>query len=259
MRRAGLVTGQILQEVCRAAVAGVTTRELDELAREGIKKAGAKSSFLGYGGPGYPPYPAVICASVNDRVVHGIPDDRPLAEGDLLSIDFGVEVDGWHGDSARTVEIGLVAPERAALNEATRTALWDGIAALRVGGHVGDVGAAVQASLGRRFGIVREYTGHGIGTAMHMDPSVPNYGHRGRGARLSAGMCLAVEPIITAGRPAVAELDDEWTVVTRDGSVAAHWEHSVAIMDGGLCVLTAFDGGQAELADRGVRVVPLGE
>ena len=264
MRRAGLVTGQILETVCRAAVPGVSTLELDALAREGIAAAGAKSSFLGYGGSGGVPFPAVICASVNDQVVHGIPDDVPLAEGDLLSIDFGVELDGWHGDSARTVEIGVCSAERSALNEATRVAMWDGIAAMRAGGRVGDIGAAVQASLGRaaggrRYGIVREYTGHGIGTAMHMEPSVPNLGRRGQGERLGVGMCLAVEPMATTGRPAVAELDDDWTVVTRDGSAAAHWEHSVAIMDGGLWVLTALDGGAAELGARGVRVVALGE
>ncbi len=258
MRLAGLVTSRILDEMCAAAVAGVTTRQLDEIARAGIASAGATSSFLHYGADfGLPPYPAVSCISVNDRVVHGIPDDYVLADGDLVSIDFGVELGGWHGDSARTVEIGQVTPRKHDLNEATRRAMWDGIAVIADGCHVGDIGAAVEASLGGRWGIVRDYTGHGIGTQMHMEPTVANYGRVGHGPKLTVGMCVAVEPIIVAGRPEVVELDDEWTVVTRDGAPAAHWEHTVAIAPGGLWVLTAEDGGRAELAARGVSIAPL--
>ena len=273
MRTSGLITGRILDAMCAAAVAGVTTGELDELARGLIGEAGATSSFLGYGaGFGLPPYPGVSCISVNNEVVHGIPGPRVLADGDLVSIDFGVSYQGWHGDSARSVVVGAgsggrgVAPsgrmDRVDLCEATRVAMWDGIAAIRDSGHVGDIGAAVEASLARRgggHGIVREYTGHGIGTAMHMEPDVPNYGRQGRGPVLREGMCVAVEPMITGGRADVATLDDEWTVVTRDGSDAAHWEHTVAITPGGLWVLTAEDGGQAELAARGVAVAPVGE
>jgi len=259
MRVAGLATCRILDEVCAAAVAGVTTRQLDEIARAGIAKAGAISSFLGYGsGMGLPPYPGVTCISVNDRVVHGIPDDRVLVDGDLVSIDFGVSIEGWHGDSARTVEIGAVPEIKHALNEATRRALWDAIAVVAGGCHVGDIGYAVEKSLGRRWRVVKSYTGHGIGTAMHMEPDVPNYGRPGRGPKLLPGMCVAIEPIVTAGRGDVTNLEDEWTVVTRDRQPAAHWEHTVAIMPAGVWVLTAADGGAAELGARGVAVEPVG-
>jgi len=260
MRESGLITCHILDSLCDAATAGTTTRQLDDLARRLIGEAGATSSFLGYGASdGWPPYPGVVCISVNDRVVHGIPDDRVLAAGDLVSIDFGVEYHGWHGDSARTVIVGEGTPGRVALCEATRLALWDGIAAIHDGCRVGDIGAAVAASVGGRYGIVRDYTGHGIGTQMHMEPDVPNVGRKGHGPVLRGGMCVAVEPIVTAGSPQVASLDDEWTVVTRDGKDAAHWEHTVAITPGGLWVLTAADGGQAELAARGVAVAPVGD
>ena len=263
MRAAGLVVARILTRLQAEARPGVTTGELDELARADLASAGARSSFLGYdGGYGLPPYPGVTCISVNEEVVHGIPGRRVLADGDLVSIDFGASLGGWHGDSAVTIQVGTVSPARARLNEVTREAMWAGIAAVRDHGRVGDVGHAVQASVKNqpgRFGIVSDFTGHGIGTAMHMEPDVPNVGHRGRGVPLTAGMAIAIEPMVTLGKPSVEVLDDEWTIVTRDGSDAAHWEHTVALTDHGLWVLTAQDGGEAELTARGAPFGPLGD
>jgi methionyl aminopeptidase len=263
MRVAGLVVANILGALRDAAHPGVTTAELDELARERIKAAGAVSSFLGYGsGFGLPAFPAVTCISVNDEIVHGIPGDRELASGDLVSVDFGVSVNGWHGDSAITFGIGELSPDRAALNEVTRKAMWDGLAAAKVGGRIGDISHAVESSIRRQhggYGVVAEYTGHGIGRAMHEPPDVPNLGRPGRGELISKGMCLAIEPMVTLGSAATANLDDEWTVVSRDGSAAAHWEHTVAILPGGLWVLTAEDGGEAELTARGVKFAPLAD
>lgn len=261
MRVAGRLVAQILAAVRDAAVPGVSPIELDRLAAAMIADGGAVSSFLGYGGGyGLPPYPAVTCISVNNEIVHGIPAERPLADGDLVSVDFGLSIDGWHGDSAITFGVGQLADERAALSEATREAMWAGIAAARIGGRVGDMSAAVERSIRSsrtKYGIVAEYTGHGIGSAMHQPPDVPNLGRVGRGEQLVKGMCLAVEPMITLGSPNTAVLEDEWTVVTRDGSVAAHWEHTFALTSRGLWVLTAADGGEAELTARGAKFGPL--
>ena len=255
MRRAGLVVAEALDAMRAAAVPGASTADLDGVARDVLARHGATSNFLDYHG-----YPATICASVNDRVVHGIPDGAEvLAAGDLVSVDFGAVVDGWHGDSAVTVEVGEVAPDLHALSEACRASMWDGIAAIRIGGRVTDISHAVETSVrsapgGERYGIVENYGGHGIGTAMHMEPHVLNYGRPGHGATLRPGMALAIEPMVTLGDPATRELDDGWTVVTADGSAAAHWEHTVAILSDGLWVLTAPDGGRAELAARGAAV-----
>ncbi len=263
MRAAGLVVGRTLQAVREAARPGVTTAELDQLAREHIAAAGAVSSFLGYGADfGLPPFPAVTCMSVNSEIVHGFPGDRVLADGDLLSVDFGVSLDGWHGDSATTIVVGNGSAEAEALSEATRQALWAGIAAARIGGRVGDIGHAVETSIRshpHRYGIVAEYTGHGIGAEMHQSPDVPNLGRRGRGELLVKGTCIAIEPMVTAGSATSATLADEWTVVTRDGSLAAHWEHTIALTGTGVWVLTAEDGGEAELTARGVKFGPLGD
>jgi len=263
MRVAGLIVGRTLAAVRDAARAGMTTTDLDQVAREQIAAAGATSSFLGYGGGfGMPPFPAVTCISVNEEIVHGIPGERVLADGDLVSVDFGVSKDGWHGDSAITFGIGELSPKTAALSEATRQALWAGIAAARIGGRTGDVGHAVESSVRAAragYGIVAEYTGHGIGSEMHQPPDVPNLGRAGRGELLVKGMCIAIEPMITAGSAVTATLDDEWTVVTRDGSPAAHWEHTVALTPAGAWVLTAEDGGEAELTARGVKFGPLGD
>lgn len=263
MRISGLVVARILAAVRESARPGITTAELDQLARERIEAAGAVSSFLGYGRSfGLPPFPAVTCISINDEIVHGIPGDRALIDGDLVSVDFGVSVNGWHGDSAITFGVGELSAARAALSETTRVAMWDGIAAAKVGGRIGDISHAVEDSIRNRhagYGVVAEYTGHGIGRAMHEAPDVPNVGRPGRGELISKGVCLAIEPMVTLGSAATANLDDEWTVVSRDGSAAAHWEHTVAILPGGLWVLTAEDGGEAELTARGVKFAPLGD
>ena len=250
MRAAGLVVARGLAQMSAAAKAGVSTADLDEIGRSVLRDAGATSSFLNYHG-----YPAVICASVNDRVVHGIPSPADvLRDGDLISIDFGAIVEGWHGDAAVTVAIGEVTPAAAALSSACEAALWDGLAAAQVGARLSDISHAVETSTRSAgdFGIVTGYGGHGIGTSMHMDPHVLNYGRPGRGPRLVAGMALAIEPMLTAGDADTRELDDGWTIVTEEGSLAAHWEHTVAMLDDGPWVLTADDGGRAQLAARGV-------
>lgn len=263
MRSAGLVVGRVLDQLRDAARPGVSTAELDQLARDELARAGASSPFLGYdGGIGLPPYPGVTCISVNDEVVHGIPGPRVLADGDLVSIDFGAGVAGWHGDAAVTLEVGQCGPAAHALSEATRSALWAGIGAVRDGGWIGDIGHAIETRLQaepRRYGVVTDFTGHGIGTAMHMAPDVPNTGRPGRGAELAPGVTLAIEPMVTLGSSRLAELDDEWTIVTRDGSLAAHWEHTVALTEHGLWVLTALDGGEAELGGRDLPFGPLGD
>jgi methionyl aminopeptidase len=190
--------------------------------------------------------------------VHGIPGPRVLREGDLISIDCGAIVDGWHGDAAITVPVGEVPASALALSELTERALWAGLSRALAGGRLSDIGAACEAEIGGRYGIVVDYVGHGIGSSMHMEPSVPHVGPPGRGPVLRPGMALAVEPMITAGSPEVEVLDDDWTVVTLDGSLAAHWEHSVAITPDGPYVLTAEDGGAARLAELGVRIGSLG-
>jgi methionyl aminopeptidase len=252
MREAGLVVARALAEMRDAAVPGTSTLDLDAIARKVLADAGASSSFLDYHG-----YPAVICASVNDRIVHGIPSEREvLADGDLISIDFGAIVEGWHGDSAITVEVGAVEPAAHALSEATRRSMWDGLAKARSGARLSDISNAVEVSVRRsgKYGIVTGYGGHGIGSQMHMDPHVLNHGRAGRGPTLEPGMALAIEPMLTLGRRDTQELQDGWTVVTADGSLAAHWEHTVAILADGPWVLTAEDGGRAELAARGVQL-----
>jgi methionyl aminopeptidase len=247
MREAGLVVARTLALVAAAVRPGVSTAELDALAEREIRAAGATPSFLGYHG-----YPATICTSVNDEIVHGIPSPaRRLNEGDLISIDCGAIVRGWHGDAAVTVGVGPISAGHAALLRACETALWRGLAQARAGGRLGDISHAVETGIAQAgpYGVVQEYTGHGIGTAMHMDPPVPNYGRPGRGLRLRAGMALAIEPMVTIGSPETVLLDDGWTVTTADGSWAAHFEHTVAITADGPWVLTAADGGRARLRD----------
>ena len=260
MRQAGLVVARALATVRASVRPGMTTGDLDELAAAVIADAGATPSFLGYEG-----YPASLCVSVNDEVVHGIPGRRELRAGDVVSVDCGAIVDGWHGDSAMSLVLGDADPADAALVEATRRAMWDGIAALATGERLGDVGVAIEDSVrasgerdGVAYGIVEEYVGHGIGSAMHQPPDVLNYRARERGPRLRPGMCLAIEPMVTRGERFTQVCEDDWTVVTDDGSRAAHWEHSVAVLEEGIWVLTAEDGGAEELAARGVRVAPLG-
>jgi methionyl aminopeptidase len=215
---------------------GITTADLDAIAAKEIRGAGAQPSFLGYYG-----YPATICTSVNEEIVHGIPsENKRLDPGDIVSIDCGAILDGWHGDAAISVGVGDIDPADQALLEACEKALWAGIAQARADNRLGDISHAVERSVqgSGEYGLIREYTGHGIGTAMHMDPAVPNYGPAGHGPRLRAGMALAIEPMITRGGARTAELADGWTVVTVDGSRAAHFEHTVAITQDGPWVLT---------------------
>jgi methionyl aminopeptidase len=234
MRRAGRVVAEMHDAIRAALVPGATLLELDAVGREVLARRGARSNFLGYHG-----YPAVICTSVNDVVVHGIPDQRALAEGDIVSIDCGAIVDGYHGDAAFTAGVGHIDETAQRLIDVTRAALDAGIAELVPGGRLGDLGAAVQGTVERAgFSVVREYVGHGIGTAMHEPPDVPNYGKRGKGKRVASGDVYAVEPMVCAGRNTTAVLDDGWTVVTVDGSWAAHWEHTVAVTDDGPEILT---------------------
>lgn len=242
MRAAGRVVAATLQAVAETAAPGVTTRELDALAAETIASHGAVSNFLGYGAEYGPPFPGVICTSVNDETIHGIPGDRALRDGDLLSIDCGAMIDGWHADAATTVAIGDVPESHRELMRVTEGALAAGIAAIRIGRRVRDVTLAISSyvqSHGGQYGIVGEYTGHGIGSALHQDPDVPNIGGPRRTPRLVPGLVLAIEPMIVLGPPRVHELADQWTVSTIDGSVAAHFEHTVAITEDGVEILTA--------------------
>ena len=245
MRAAGLVVARTLERVVAAVRPGVTTGELDRIAEESIRGEGAVPSFLGYHG-----FPGSICASAGAQVVHGVPGDRVLEDGELLSVDCGAILAGWHGDAAVTVAVGECAPELLALSAVTEQALWAGIAAVRPGGRLSDVGHAVETVVRPHgYGLLEDYTGHGIGTAMHEPPYVPNLAPDGpgRGMVLVPGIVLAVEPMAALGAPDVAELDDGWTVVTTDGAQAAHWEHTVAVTPDGPWVLTALDGGAGRL------------
>ncbi|WP_151526019.1 type I methionyl aminopeptidase [Serinicoccus kebangsaanensis] len=271
MRRAGLVVARTLSLARERAVAGVTTGELDAEAEEAIRGSGAVPSFLGYHG-----FTGSLCISVNDEVVHGIPGGRVLEDGDLVSIDCGAIVEGWHGDAALSLVVGgrqQGSPADLALMDDTEASLWAGIAALRPGGRLFAVGDAVESSvdaaLERRvkdavpgveaYGILEDYTGHGIGREMHMDPHVPNYGVSAAGPTVPSGATLAIEPMVTLGSIETRTLDDDWTVVTSDGSRAAHWEHTVAVTDDGLWVLTAADGGAAGLERVGAAFAPLSD
>lgn len=251
MRVAGLLVGETL-EVLRSSVrAGITTAELDAIAEDNIRSGGGIPSFKGYS---QPPFPASICASVNEAVVHGIPGERVLVEGDIISIDCGAIVDGWHGDAAITVAVGEVSAEAADLMRVTEESMWRGFAAARLGGKVGDISHAVESYVRSEgdFGILEDFTGHGIGTEMHQPPNVPNFGRAGRGPKLVRGLALAVEPMVTLGSKHTDELDDGWTMVTVDGSLAAHYEHTFTLTPNGAWILTALDGGEARLAELGV-------
>ena len=232
MRKAGAITAEALHAGGAAVKPGVTTRQVDRVIHDYIVRCGAKPSFLGYGG-----VPA--CISVNDEVIHGIPGDRVICEGDIVSIDVGAKIGGYHGDSAYTFACGAISAEAQALLDGTREALANGIAQAVVGNRIGDISAAVQNTvepLG--YSVVREYVGHGVGKDLHEAPEVPNYGMAGHGVRLTAGMVIAIEPMINAGAWAVRVLDNDWTVVTRDHSLSAHFEHTVAITPDGPVILT---------------------
>jgi methionyl aminopeptidase len=249
MRRAGLVVAETLELLRSSVRAGVTTKELDQIAEEQIRANGAVPSFLGYHG-----FPASICTSVNQQIVHGIPGDLTLQDGDVISIDCGAIVEGWHGDAAITVAVGAIPPSEAAMLSVCEEALWRGLAAARLGGRLSDISHAVESYIRSQgpYGVVEDYVGHGIGSAMHQAPNVPNYGRPGRGPRLVLGMALAVEPMVTMGTKQTSVLDDEWTVVTADGSRSAHFEHSFTLTGSGTWILTALDGGKAKLAELGV-------
>jgi len=251
MREAGLVTQRALARIQEAVAPGVSTGELDRIAEESIRSEGAVPSFKGYHG-----FTGTICASINDEVVHGIPSARrTLREGDVISLDCGAIVQGWHGDSAITLGVGEIRPEHQDLIDITEQSLWAGLAAAIAGGRLTDISAAVEQSItaeSHPYGIVDHYGGHGIGTEMHQDPHVLNHGRPGRGPKLVSGLALAIEPMVTVGDPTTVELDDGWTVVTKDGSRAAHFEHTVAITPEGPWVLTAEDGGLAGLAPFGI-------
>ena len=235
MRVANELVADILDELRHLVKPGVTTVELDRFAESRALEAGARPAFKGYRG-----FPATLCTSVNDEVVHGIPSPkRVLGEGDIVSIDMGVHLDGFYGDAAVTIPVGRVSDGAARLLDVTEAALWQGIAYAKVGGRVSDIGHAVQAHVeAAGFSVVREFVGHGVGAALHEEPQVPNYGPPGKGPRLSEGVVLAIEPMVNAGRPAVRVLSDGWTAVTRDGSLSAHFEHTVAVTAEGPMVLT---------------------
>ena len=235
MREAGAIVAAMLAATRDAVKPGVTTAELDRIAADVLARAGAKSSFLGYYG-----YPATICTSVNEQIVHGIPSKRKLKEGDIVGIDAGAIVDGWHADAAITVPVGRISAEARKLIEVTREALVRGIAAATVGNRLGDIGAAVQGyAESQGFSVVRNYVGHGIGRAMHEEPQVPNYGTSDLGRVIKEGLCIAIEPMVNVGGIGTRVLDDNWTVVTEDGSLSAHFEHTLACLADGPAVLTA--------------------
>jgi methionyl aminopeptidase len=238
MREAGRLVGEVLTELAAAVAPGVSTADLDELAEKRIRQAGATPAFKGYHG-----YPATICASINDEVIHGIPSGRRvLNEGDIISIDVGASLDGYFGDSAVTLPVGQVSESAAALLRVTEEALYKAIEAAKPGKRVSDIGHAVQKHVeAYGYSVVREFVGHGIGQRMHEEPQIPNYGEPGHGPRLAEGMVLAIEPMVNAGTPAVKVLADGWTAVTRDQSLSAHFEHTVAVTAGEPWILTARD------------------
>jgi len=242
LARVNQLVARVLSELKAMVRPGVTTATLDELAELRLREAGAESAFKGYHG-----FPATICASVNEQVVHGIPSARALATGDIVSIDLGAKLDGFYGDAAVTVAVGTIDEQAERLLAVTEAALYQGIAAVRSGARVSDIGAAVQAHVeAEGFSVVREFVGHGIGTKLHEEPQIPNYGTPGRGPRLAEGMVLAIEPMVNFGKPAVKVLGDGWTAVTRDGSLSAHFEHTVVVVNGGCRILTKAEGGAAK-------------
>jgi methionyl aminopeptidase len=234
MRAANALVAEVLAELATMVAPGMTTRDLDQAAEKLVRDGGAEPAFKGYRG-----YPSTLCASVNDQVVHGIPSNRALHEGDIISLDMGVKLNGFFGDSAVTVPVGRVSEEASTLLRVTQESLEKGIAQVKLGGRVSDIGHAIQLHVeAHGFSVVREFVGHGIGAALHEEPQIANYGEPGRGPRLAEGMTLAIEPMVNIGRPAVKVLGDGWTAVTKDGSLSAHFEHTVAVTKTGPLVLT---------------------
>jgi methionyl aminopeptidase len=240
MRASGRVVALTIERLLVAVEPGITTRELDLIARRELKALGATPSFLGYVPvPGMTPFPATICVSINEEIVHGIPGERVIQDGDVVSLDVGAVVDGFHGDSAVTKIAGAATEEKTALIETTRRALELGIEAAKPGGRIGDISAAIEGHVrGRGYGLVIEYTGHGIGRRLHEPPQVPNYGQPGKGQLLRSGMTLAIEPMVNIGGWQTMPLEDGWTVATADGSLSAHFEHTIAVTESGAAVLT---------------------
>ena len=255
MRKAGLLVGETLQLLRETIKPGMTTSALDAVAAANIKRGGGTSNFLGYHG-----YPATICVSVNDEIVHGIPGDRVILEGDVVSIDCGAIIDGWHGDAAFSVIVDPIDDERQTMLDVCEESMWVGIAAGKLGARLSDIGHAIEKYTNEqgKYGILREYGGHGIGTAMHMEPHIFNYGKPGHGPTIEAGMVFAIEPMITRGSAKTKVLSDEWTVVSVDQSRGAHFEHTYVICpDGKPFVLTSPDGGKSELSRFGVEISDL--
>lgn len=237
MREAGRITGEALALAGESIKPGMTTKQLDTIIRHHIEKCGAKPSFLGYGG-----FPGSACISINNEVIHGIPSARVIEEGDIVKVDVGAFYKGFHGDSANTFAVGKVSDEATRLIEVTKESFWRGIAEAKHGNRVGDIGFAVQSYVEENgFSVVKRYVGHGVGAELHESPDVPNFGTKGRGVRLCAGMTIAVEPMVNIGTPDVIEKSDKWTVVTADGTLSAHYEHTIAITDDGVIVLTKID------------------
>lgn len=234
MRAANALVAQVLGELAAMVAPGVSTLDLDAAAEKSVRAAGAEPAFKGYRG-----YPATLCASVNEQVVHGIPNKRPLAAGDIVSLDMGVKLNGFYGDSAVTVPVGPVSDDVKRLLRVTEEALEQGIAQVRIGGRISDIGHAIQRHVeASGFTVVREFVGHGIGASLHEEPQIANYGEPGRGPRLAEGMTLAIEPMVNMGKPSVKVLADGWTAVTRDGSLSAHFEHTVAVTKNGPLIMT---------------------
>lgn len=248
MRRAGLVVAETLAAVRARVAPGVTTGDLNDVAVDTIRALGATPNFLNYHG-----FPGVICVSVNNEVVHGIPGRRVLQDGDIVSIDGGAIVDGWHSDSAITVPVGTISAEQTRLIEVTEQTLWHGIAAARLGGRIGDISRAIEDYVTSQgdFGIAEGFTGHGIGSELHQAPDVPNFGKPGRGPKIVEGLVIACEPMVTLGTDRTYTLEDGWTAVTGDGSHAAHFEHTFTVTSSGISVLSAVDSGAAALAPFG--------
>lgn len=234
MRAANALVAHVLGELAAMVAPGVSTLDLDAAAEKSVRAAGAEPAFKGYRG-----YPATLCASVNEQVVHGIPNKRPLAAGDIVSLDMGVKLNGFYGDSAVTVPVGPVSDDVKRLLRVTEEALEQGIAQVRIGGRISDIGHAIQRHVeASGFTVVREFVGHGIGASLHEEPQIANYGEPGRGPRLAEGMTLAIEPMVNMGKPSVKVLADGWTAVTRDGSLSAHFEHTVAVTKNGPLIMT---------------------
>ena len=252
LRRAAALVGEAHAEVARRIRPGTTTLELDRVAEEVLRAAGGRPAFKGYAFPGVEPFPGTLCISVNDVVVHGIPSAYQLQEGDVVSVDCGVELEGYFGDYAYTYAVGEISPENAALLEATKQALYEGISQAVAGKRIGDIAGTVQDYCERRgYGVVRDLVGHGIGRSMHEDPQVPNVGRRGVGKKLKPGMTLCIEPMINRGTAQVTTDPDQWTVRTADGLPAAHYEHMVCVQRGAAEVLSSFAPIEAALAEVG--------